>query len=221
MPEATTSRGRPRSGASRDAVLRAAFEALCERGYAGLAIEHVAGRAGVGKATIYRWWPDRATLAVDSFFAATRDTLAFPDTGSVREDFRQQVGQVAALLRTEAGAAMAAMAAGARHDPALGKALAERWVIPRKQWGIQRMQRAVGTGECPPDLDIEAALGALYSPLYAPLMMGRGPEPQDRVDAYLEIVLRGIFGPAGAREPSDSAGRPRHPESSPQRTARE
>lgn len=41
---------------------------------------------------------------------------------------------------------------------------------------------------------MDAALGAIYSPLYAPLMMGHGPEAQDRVDAYLAIVLRGIFG---------------------------
>lgn len=119
---------------------------------AGLAIEHVAARAGVGKATIYRWWPDRAALAVDAFFTATQDALAFPDTGSVREDFRQQVGQLGALLRTPAGTAMAAMAGGARHDPALGRALAERWIAPRKRWGVERMHRAIATGECPADL---------------------------------------------------------------------
>ncbi|WP_376096367.1 TetR/AcrR family transcriptional regulator [Roseomonas sp. CCTCC AB2023176] len=102
MTESTATerpRGRPRSPASRGAILSAAFDLLRERGYAGLAIEAVAERAGVGKATIYRWWPDRAALAVEAFFEATREALAFPDTGSAREDFRRQIHGVADLLR--------------------------------------------------------------------------------------------------------------------------
>ena len=187
-------RGRPRSGASRAAVLRAAFGLLCERGYAGMSVEQVAARAGAGKSTIYRWWPDRAALAVEAFFEATQDGLAFPETGSAREDFRRQVGSLARLLRGPQGAAMAAMVAGARHDPALARALTERWVLPRKRWGVERLQRAVAAGECVPDLDVDAALNAIYAPLYAPIFFGFGPEPQERVDAYLAIVLRGVFG---------------------------
>ena len=193
MTVATATAGRRRSDTTRDRVLAAAFGLLCERGYSGMAVEAVAARAGAGKATIYRWWPDRAALAVDAFFAATIETLAFPDTGLAREDFRLQVLQLADLLRGPTGAAMAAMVAGARVDPALGRAIGERWVAPRKRWGVARLERARADSEVRPGVDTDAALNAIYSPLYAPLLLGLGVESPPRIDAYLAIVFAGIF----------------------------
>lgn len=195
MPEATVPhlRGRPRSSAAQAAVLASAFDLLIERGYAGMAIEAVASRAGVGKATIYRWWPSRAELAVEAFFTATEAQLAFPDTGAAREDFRRQVHQVAALLRGRAGSAMDAMVAGALTEPALARALGERWVAPRMRWGVERMRRAQAAGEAPADLDVPASLAALYAPLYSRLSFGLAAMGEAEVEAYTAIVLRGIF----------------------------
>lgn len=186
-------RGRPRSSASREAVLRAAYEMLVERGYGLLAIEAVAARAGVGKATIYRWWPNRAVLAVEAFFEATREDLAFPDTGSAREDFRLQIAQLANLLRGAAGQAFAGLVEGARTDSEIGRAVFEHWVLPRKRWGLERLERAQNEGQSRPDLDREAALQALYSPLYAALLLGQGVPAPERVEACFAVVADGVF----------------------------
>lgn len=194
MTESTPIRpGRKRSAASQAKAIAAAFEVLRERGYAGMSIEAVAERAGIGKTTIYRWWPDKAALAVDAFFASTKAELAFPDTGSAREDFRLQILQLGQLLRGPSGHAMAAMVAGAKTDPQLARALGERWLAPRRKWGVERMTRAVADGECLPDLDVEAALSVLYGPLYAPLLFGAGIPPHERIQAYLAIAFLGIF----------------------------
>ncbi|MBC8049883.1 MAG: TetR/AcrR family transcriptional regulator [Chitinophagales bacterium] len=194
MKESTPIRsGRKRSAASQEKAIAAAFDVLRERGYAGMSIEAVAERARVGKTTIYRWWPDKAALAVDAFFAITKAELAFPDTGSALEDFRLQILQLGQLLRGPSGEAMAAMVAGAKTDPQLASALGERWLVPRRKWGVERMERAVADNECLPDLDIEAALRVLYGPLYAPLLFGAGIPPPERINAYLAIAFRGIF----------------------------
>ena len=157
-----------------------------ERGYPGMSLEAVAARAGVGK-TLYRGWPSRAALAVEAFFEATRAALAFPDTGSVREDFRQQIHELGKLLRSDAGGVFAGMLAGARTDAELRAALAQQWVLPRKAWGEERMRRARVS-------EVDAALAALYGPLYAPLLFGRPPLSEGEVEAYLTVVLRGVFG---------------------------
>lgn len=188
-------RGRPRSPDVHSAILAAAFDLMIERGYAAMAIEAVAARAGVGKATVYRHWPGRPELAVEAFFSATRTQLEFPDTGSTQEDFRQQIQQVAAILRGRTGAAMAAMIAGALTEPALARALGERWVTPRMRWGAARMAAAVKSGEARPDLDIPAALAALYAPLYARLCFGLPAMTTQEVTACSDIVLAGIFRP--------------------------
>src|ERR1700733_11433873 len=61
---ATRSRGRPRSDSARRAILRAARELIDENGPTALTVEGIAARAGVGKPTIYRWWPDRHSVAM-------------------------------------------------------------------------------------------------------------------------------------------------------------
>ncbi len=164
-----------------------------ERGYAGLAVEAVAARAGVGKATVYRWWPGRAELAVDAFFAATEAELAFPGSGSGREDFRRQILGLGALLRSPAGGVLTALLGGARTEPELARALAERWILPRKAWGEARMEDARAAGELLDGVETDAALGALYGPLYARLLFGRPPLGEEEIEAYLAIVLRGVF----------------------------
>ena len=186
-------RGRPRSARSHAATLAAAYALLIERGYAAMSIEAVAARAGVGKATIYRGWPSRAALALDAFFAATAAELAFPDLADARAAFAAQVTTLADLLRGPAGDAFAAIVAGARHDPALARAIGERWVRPRSAWGRARLERAVTDGQTRSGIDLDAALSALYSAVYSPLLLGRGVEPPERLAAMLDIVLRGIF----------------------------
>ena len=74
-------------------------------------------RAGVGNATIYRWWEGRAALAVDCFFTHTQDDLHFLDLGSARADFEQQVLQLGKLLRSPLGKALLSMMVGAKSDP--------------------------------------------------------------------------------------------------------
>jgi len=189
-------RGRPRSEKSRDAILEATFVVLRERGYDGLSIERVAAAALAGKATIYRWWPSKAELAVDAFFHATKDELVVPDTGSAAQDFRQQIMALAALLRDGRGAVLAAMLGGARTDPLLARALGERWLAPRRAWGTRRMLAAVAAGDCHEGIDPQAALAVLYGPLYTPLLFGRPVPSVHQVRAVLAIAMSGIFRPS-------------------------
>jgi AcrR family transcriptional regulator len=177
----------------RQSILDAAFRVLAERGYSGFTIEAVAEVAGAGKSTIYRWWPSKADLAVEAFFESTKAALQFPQTGSAREDFRQQITELAALLSGLRGRVFAAMLGGARSDPALAKALGERWLEPRRKWGFGRIAKAIADNETKPGIDIGAALGILYGPLYTPLLFGQDVPTETQVQAHLDLALRAIF----------------------------
>ncbi len=91
--------GRKRSEASRRAILDATHELLERDGFDGLSIEGVAARAGVGKTTIYRWWPTKGVLAVEAFLDAATPSIAFRRTRSAKADMRQQMRALAALYR--------------------------------------------------------------------------------------------------------------------------
>lgn len=203
MPRSALPRrpGRPRSNASRAAILEAGFGLLAERGYAGFVLEEVAARAGVGKATLYKWWPSRGELAVDCFFAGTVAQLRFPDTGSARRDFTLQIQALRRLLGGPRGEALMALVQGARVDPLLRSALGERWVRPRQAWGLARMARAQAEGQCRPGVDAEAALDLLYGPVYTRLAMGLGVPSKARLARILALACRAIF-----VEPGDRGG---------------
>jgi AcrR family transcriptional regulator len=82
----TTAQGRRRSEVSRKAILDATYELLKTVGFHQMSIEGVAARAGVGKATIYRWWSSKGVLAVEAFMEAVAPSIAFRETGSARAD---------------------------------------------------------------------------------------------------------------------------------------
>ena len=80
----TPQRGRPRSERARKAILEAASELLLARGLSAVSMDAVAERAGVSKATIYRWWPTKETLALDALYTEWAAARPHPrDTGSV------------------------------------------------------------------------------------------------------------------------------------------
>lgn len=185
--------GRPRSEKSKEAILDAAFRLLARIGYDRFTIEAVAAEAGAGKTTIYRWWKGKAALAVEAFFQATTDELAMPDTGSAQQDFREQIGQLAELLRGNKGRAFAAMLGGARSDATLARELGERWLVPRRQWGFGRMARAQADGELRAGVSVSAALAILYGPLYSPVLFGGDVPDAHAVEDYLNLACSAIF----------------------------
>src|SRR5882762_9521318 len=95
--------GRPRSEQARVAILRSALKLLGKNGFSDLTIEDVAAHAGVGKATVYRWWPNKAALIADAFASSMTRKLHFPDTGSLRTDMSQQMRQLIKVFRSRRG----------------------------------------------------------------------------------------------------------------------
>lgn len=190
MPKAL---GRPRDSSSKKSILRAALSVLKTRAYSDFSIEEVARRAGAGKSTIYRWWHTRAELAVEAVFDATLSALVFEDTGIVAEDFRRQLKKLAAILRGSRGVVLAALITGSQHDGELRRAIGERWVKPRREWGVQKLRQAQATGEALPTLDSAAALDALYCPFYAHLFLGLPAHSDAEVDRLCDLLFPQMF----------------------------
>ena len=109
MPADLTQENPPRrrSEKSRTAIVTATRELLLERGFDGLTIEAVAARAGVGKQTIYRWWPSRPALVADVMLEDADKILASVDhTEDLSADLVRWVGRLVSTLTTARGLAM-------------------------------------------------------------------------------------------------------------------
>jgi AcrR family transcriptional regulator len=183
--------GRPRSEHARQAILRCTLDLLRRTGFAELCIETVAHEAGVGKATVYRWWPSKAALVADAFLSSAEEELRFPDTGSVHHDMRLQIRQLIRILDTERGKVVAALIGGGQSDPELIQAFRERFMRPRRLEAYETLRRGIQRGELAADLDLDLVLDSLYGPVYLRYLIGHQPLTGSFVDRVCDLVLRG------------------------------
>ena len=184
--------GRPRSEPARQAVLRAAGDLLARDGFAAVTVEAIAAEAGVGKATIYRWWPGKAAVVMDAFLAATGPCAPFPDTGCLEEDLRGQMRALACAFSGRPGVVMRGVLAEAQSDPEAAEAFRTRYLAPRRAETRRVLERARDRGQICPSADLETAADALYGPLYYRLTAGHAPLDAAFVDGLLSLIFQGL-----------------------------
>jgi AcrR family transcriptional regulator len=190
----TPQRGRPRSERARKAILEAASELLLARGLSAVSMDAVAERAGVSKATIYRWWPTKETLALDALYTEWAAARPHPrDTGSLRGDLLSLLRPWARLAGSRPyGRVVAALLTEAQTDPVFAAEYRERFVEPRRQQAREIFGRAIERGEIPADTKVEVALDLLYGPLYHRLLHGHAPLNDRFVREVIDMVLDGV-----------------------------
>ena len=185
-------RGRPRSERARRAILKAAGELLERDGFTAVTMERIAERAGVSKATIYRWWPNKAAVMTDSFLELMVPDTSPLDTGSAREDLRLRLRGLAHVLAGRSGRFVAALIAESQTDPEVTEALRTQWISVRRRETRPLLRRGIERGELRSDLDLEVAIDALYGPVYWRMLTGYAPLSDDFVDRLVDHVIVGL-----------------------------
>jgi AcrR family transcriptional regulator len=178
---------RRRSEKSRVAIVTATRELLLERGFDGLTIEAVAARAGVGKQTIYRWWPSRPALVADVILEdADKILAAVAYTTDVTADLVSWARKLAVTLTTVRGYAMLRilMAASLEHDDTAAR-LRAGFSIPLQE-AVQNRLRADGTDEKAAQAAADAIVGGI---VYSIIREGRS-----YTHARAELTTRTVVG---------------------------
>jgi AcrR family transcriptional regulator len=197
LTAAVPQRGRPRSQKAHNAILEAAAELLLNRGLTAVSMDAVAARAGVSKATIYRWWPTKQILALDALYHEWAGVPAARDTGSLRGDLLSLLRPWARLARRRPyGRAIAALITEAQADPVFADQYRARFVEPRRDQARTIFRRAIERGEIPANTKIEVALDLLYGPIYHRLLHGHAPLDDRFVRDVIDTALHGIAPPA-------------------------
>jgi AcrR family transcriptional regulator len=183
--------GRPRSEEARRAILRSTLKVLGENGFSDLTIEGVAERASVGKATVYRWWPNKGALIADAFASSTTSKLRFPDTGSLDKDMSRQMRQLVKVFSSKQGRIVSAILAAGQSDQDLIAAFRDRFLKPRRREAYATLQRGIGRGELRKDVDPDLLLDSLYGPIYMRFLIKHDRLTSDFVDRLCALVLGG------------------------------
>lgn len=195
----TPQRSSRRSERSRRAILDAARELVVELGYAKVGIEAIATRAGVGKQTIYRWWPSKGAVVFEAVRALSENTdgeLALPDTGDLEADLKLVLRATAAEFADPAfDALIRGLTTEVAHDPELAAAYAEH-TAQLEEAKRQRLRSGQRAGQLSPEADLDVVLELLYAPLFHRWLLRTGPLTADYADTLVEAVLRAFPPPA-------------------------
>jgi AcrR family transcriptional regulator len=189
-PVVTVRRGRRRSAESQTKILAATAALLSEGGFQAVTMEAVAARARVAKTTLYRWWPNRAALALDCVSARMTPIAGAPRAGSYRKRFQRQLKATIRLLNGKQGQSILALIGAKQTDPSLSQAYSDQIARPRRQQTRRMARQAIEVGELAAGTNPDVFLDAIYGPLYYRKVVSGEPVTDDFIDSIVDAAFR-------------------------------
>ncbi|WP_331771856.1 TetR/AcrR family transcriptional regulator (plasmid) [Embleya sp. NBC_00888] len=195
MPAASPQPRRTHSGNRRDevarlAVLHAADDLLVEHGFGALTVEAIARRAGVAKQTIYRWWPSKVEILLDTLIEDSEKLLPVPTETPTADGIRRYVRDFARFVTDDpAGKVLLALIAEAQHNPDTAKSLHRRYLAPRRDRERAMLTHAIDAGEISPALTPDDTIDALIGPIVYRALT-RSPLSRELPNTLTEELLK-------------------------------
>jgi len=192
MPTARSPNPARRSERARLAILKATLDLTLRHGFTELTIDAIAARAGVGKQTIYRWWPSKGAVAAEAIMQATLPRVRLQDTGDFVADVRTQLRSMVQLMGdARFGPRIAELMGAALLDRSLAKWMIERVVVPLREKNRQHIARATQRGLVHA-ADEDVLADVLFGPLWFRLLVSGASLDIAYADAVLDVVLSGV-----------------------------
>lgn len=170
--QAAIKKGRPRSDSSKRAILDATRRLLTHTTVEKLSIESIAKKAGVGKTTIYRWWPNKASVAMDAVFSQPGFQHSAPNAPTSAEGIFEQLDKVVAQLNGKNGRIIAQIISAIQDDNESIDAFHKHYMQARCFQLAKLVDEGMKSGEFRDDIDIETTVDTLIGPIIFRLMSG-------------------------------------------------
>ena len=196
--------GRPRSESSRAAILKAAYNFLRDRPVASISLLHIARKAGVSSATVYRWWPTKEALLLDAFLSKADRALVFESEGSPLERLKQYILQVGRFFTGESGIVAARLLTAIQDNPILRKEFMERVYSPREKEIRAVVKEAIQLCQLPAAMEVSVFLDLIIGPLLARLLIHHEQIDEAFVISVFDQVVAGTMAQDAAGKSSQA-----------------
>ena len=192
MPPAMR-RGRPPSemAASHAVIMDAVYALLQEKSVRDLTMEAVAKRAGVGKPTLYKWWPTKATLVLAMLCERMAPKLEKPTVLTAEESLRFRARSLIKAFNGPFGRIVAGLMAEGQSEPAVLQEFFDRWISPRRNATITDLQRGKDTGELRSETEPALLNDAIFGAIYYRMLLRSGPLTMRFGENLVEQVILG------------------------------
>ena len=184
--------GRPRSEVSTAAILDAAYSFLEEQPVASISPLHIARRAGVSTATVYRWWPTKEALLLDAFLHKTEKELVLRSIGDPLQRLKQHALEVGRFLNGSHGIVVIRMLTAIQENAALRESFLERISSPRSKEIRDAVRAAIRQKQLPPTTNAAQFADMLFGPLFVRRLMAHDPLSDAFVVSVFEHTVAGI-----------------------------
>ncbi|QHN05095.1 TetR/AcrR family transcriptional regulator [Granulicella sp. WH15] len=188
-------RGRHRSPEAKAAILKATLYLLERKTLRKVTADAIAQRAGVSKATIYKWWPNKSLVALEAYLEVMTERVPLPDTGSAELDFTLQLQSLTAFYLTPLGRMFCQFIAEGQSDPGFLALFRERFLYLRRDAARIMWRRGVDRGEIRSEVDGEIVLDLVYGPILFRLLAGHGSLNDHEAAAMVEVIFGGLRRP--------------------------
>ncbi|HEX5294020.1 MAG TPA: TetR-like C-terminal domain-containing protein [Streptosporangiaceae bacterium] len=191
--------GRRRNAAARDAILDVTFDLLRDQGTGGITIDAIAAAAGVGRQTIYRWWPTKGAVVAEAMARGARAIVPARDTGSFSGDLISFLtDSFAGLQDPGTRRVLRQLASAAVHDEHVAEVLAE-FTAQRRAALRALLERGVADGDIAATADLDMLADLAYGVLWYRLLIGHAPLDAGAArDLAAHLIAAGQAGEAGS-----------------------
>ncbi|HEY8805539.1 MAG TPA: TetR/AcrR family transcriptional regulator [Clostridium sp.] len=184
--------GRPRSSSARESIFNYTQKLLCEKNYNSITIEEISKNSGVSKSTIYRWWDNKDILTMDIFMSEMETKTEYPDTGNTFNDFLFQLMNISKIFNSPLGKATLEIVVNSDSDEKAKEMYRNDFFLPIRTKALLILERGISRKEINPNIDKEAILDLIYSPLYFRLLINPGTLNKEYFLHELEIIQMAI-----------------------------
>ena len=196
---------RPRSAEAHSKVLNAAVDLFSERGIDATSMDAVAEASGVSKATIYKHWPDKDSLALEvmaHLYGLDEEPPVF-DSGDFRADLiaqlRHEPAQECKAMREKIAPHLMAYAS---RNQAFGMAWRNRAIEPARLVLTNLIKRGEKRGLLKRGIDPEVGLALLLGPIiYGKFFLVKklGRKSPEKLEVHTADAFLAAFGKAKGR----------------------
>ena len=176
---------------SHAAIMDTVYALLQGKSVRDLTMEEVAKRAGVGKPTLYKWWPTKATLVLAMLCERMAPNLEKPTDLTAEESLRLRVKRLIGAFNGPFGKIVGGLIAEGQSDAAIRQAFFDRWVSPRRNATLADLERAKNAGELRADAEPELLNDAIFGAIYYRFLLGSGPLSKRFGEELVKHVIRG------------------------------
>lgn len=166
----------------------AVYESLKEKQVRDLTMEAVVRRAGVGKPTLYKWWPSKAAFVMPMFHERLAGELESPKVGTAEKAIRAKLRRLIHEFNGLFGKVVAGLIAERQSDPAILQEFYERHISLRRASAVADIERGKAGGEFSAETGSELLVDAVVGPVYYRFLLRFAPLTEKYAIALIDQV---------------------------------